>query len=206
MVSLQPETQAPLDPTPIAPEQAALFACDDSALMAQYLAGFPPLQPSRVMTMQPPANREEMVYPGPPQARKYDSSPEDDRAGTGLGIQAQAHLMSTPVGPSTMPGPYPAQAGSPSFARHNAFVRLPPRYSTLQGFDVKDDPDGVDMQGRSTPFDLFSHQKTLPARRGPFKDTDLRARTARTRKMGSCIRCRMQRIRVSYLFFLCFFA
>ena len=33
-------------------------------------------------------------------------------------------------------------------------------------------------------------------KRGPFKDPGLREQTAQTRKMGSCIRCRMQRIRV----------
>lgn len=34
-------------------------------------------------------------------------------------------------------------------------------------------------------------------KRGPFKDPLLRKQTAQTRKRGSCIRCRMQRIRVS---------
>lgn len=34
-------------------------------------------------------------------------------------------------------------------------------------------------------------------KRGPFKDLNLREQTAQTRKIGSCIRCRMQRIRVS---------
>lgn len=34
-------------------------------------------------------------------------------------------------------------------------------------------------------------------KRGPFKDPNLREQTAQTRKIGSCIRCRMQRIRVS---------
>jgi hypothetical protein len=32
-------------------------------------------------------------------------------------------------------------------------------------------------------------------KRGPFKDPNLREQTAQTRKIGSCIRCRMQRIR-----------
>lgn len=35
-------------------------------------------------------------------------------------------------------------------------------------------------------------------KRGPFKDPSLREQTAQTRKIGSCIRCRMQRIRVSH--------
>ena len=34
-------------------------------------------------------------------------------------------------------------------------------------------------------------------KRGPFKDLALREQTAQTRKIGSCVRCRMQRIRVS---------
>lgn len=35
-----------------------------------------------------------------------------------------------------------------------------------------------------------------PGKRGPFRDPTLRKDTAYTRKIGSCIRCRMQRIRV----------
>lgn len=34
-------------------------------------------------------------------------------------------------------------------------------------------------------------------KRGPFRDQTLREQTAQTRRMGSCLRCRMQRIRVS---------
>ena len=34
-------------------------------------------------------------------------------------------------------------------------------------------------------------------KRGPFQDVNLRRQTAATRKIGSCIRCRMQRIRVT---------
>ncbi|OAA68489.1 hypothetical protein SPI_00684 [Niveomyces insectorum RCEF 264] len=39
------------------------------------------------------------------------------------------------------------------------------------------------------------HPRPLAARRGPFKDHVERQKTAQTRKIGSCIRCRMQRIR-----------
>jgi len=48
-------------------------------------------------------------------------------------------------------------------------------------------------------LDLVYHtnSRPMPTRRGPFKDTTAREKTARTRKMGSCIRCKMQRIRVS---------
>lgn len=40
-------------------------------------------------------------------------------------------------------------------------------------------------------------------KRGPFKDPTLREQTAKTRKIGSCIRCRMQRIRVSKQWLSC---
>lgn len=40
------------------------------------------------------------------------------------------------------------------------------------------------------------HDKPPPTRRGPFKDLQKREKTAQVRKIGSCIRCRMQRIRV----------
>lgn len=43
-----------------------------------------------------------------------------------------------------------------------------------------------------------SNKKTKPtAKRGPFSDRAKRDETAQTRRIGSCIRCRMQRIRVS---------
>jgi len=200
LVPMQPHSQPPLDPTPMASDQAALFACDDSALMAQYLASYPPLQPGRVMSVQPSSSREEMIYPGASSTGKYNSSPEDSGTTAGLGIHSQPHLMNTPMGPNAVQDPYSTDPSQHSFSRHSSYVRAPPRYSSLQGFEVKDDPDGLDGQGRSATFDLFPHPRTLPARRGPFKDSGQRELTARTRKIGSCIRCRMQRIRVSRSF------
>lgn len=43
-------------------------------------------------------------------------------------------------------------------------------------------------------------------KRGPFRDPSLREQTAQTRRIGSCIRCRMQRIRVSARAFFFFFS
>ncbi|KXJ95489.1 hypothetical protein Micbo1qcDRAFT_26801 [Microdochium bolleyi] len=42
---------------------------------------------------------------------------------------------------------------------------------------------------------VLSAQRPPAAKRGPFRSNDERERTAETRKIGSCIRCRMQRIR-----------
>lgn len=44
---------------------------------------------------------------------------------------------------------------------------------------------------------MMPNQKPPATKRGPFKDRETREKTAHVRKIGSCIRCRMQRIRVS---------
>ncbi|KAK0734452.1 hypothetical protein B0T26DRAFT_737127 [Lasiosphaeria miniovina] len=195
MLPIQSHGQASFNSSPIASDQTGIFACDEPALFA-LAGGYPPMQPNRVMGTQPQMSREEMVYPVPPVTVKYDSNVDTPRNGTDLRVPIQSHLMSPSVRPSnSVPGPYNAELDSPPFSRYTSFVGLPPRYHSSQSYEVKGDPDGLELQGRSATFDLFPHQRTLPARRGPFTDRDKRDKTALTRKMGSCIRCRMQRIR-----------
>lgn len=56
--------------------------------------------------------------------------------------------------------------------------------------------NGWSLMDQHPNFDiLLPNQRG--GKRGPFKDHNLREQTAQTRKIGSCIRCRMQRIRVS---------
>ncbi|KAG5925818.1 hypothetical protein E4U42_003905 [Claviceps africana] len=54
----------------------------------------------------------------------------------------------------------------------------------------------------STHFQQSNFDILLPnqrgGKRGPFRDPTLREQTAQTRKIGSCIRCRMQRIRCEH--------
>ncbi|EAA34527.3 hypothetical protein NCU03248 [Neurospora crassa OR74A] len=66
---------------------------------------------------------------------------------------------------------------------------------TEQAFGVRNDAIRYEIQQRSSAFDMFPQSRTISARRGPFKNHDQREQTAHTRKIGSCIRCRMQRIR-----------
>lgn len=58
-----------------------------------------------------------------------------------------------------------------------------------------------DTGDQPTPDEASSFNMVLTnhrvGKRGPFRDPSLREQTAQTRRMGSCIRCRMQRIRVS---------
>lgn len=58
--------------------------------------------------------------------------------------------------------------------------------------------NNTSVQVQPSNFDiLLPNQRG--GKRGPFRDPSLREQTAQTRKIGSCIRCRMQRIRVSAL-------
>ena len=54
----------------------------------------------------------------------------------------------------------------------------------------------VPAHGHSARLDSQWHPRQQ-GKRGPFRDAALREETAYTRKIGCCIRCRMQRIRVS---------
>ncbi|KYK57680.1 tetratricopeptide repeat domain containing protein [Drechmeria coniospora] len=55
-------------------------------------------------------------------------------------------------------------------------------------------PGAALAQHETSQFDImFPHQRA--GKRGPFKDIKLREQTAQTRRTGSCIRCRIQRIR-----------
>ena len=54
----------------------------------------------------------------------------------------------------------------------------------------------VMYQGSHYDVMMSNPAKRLPSKRSAFKNEDDRKRTAETRKIGSCVRCRMQRIRV----------
>lgn len=71
----------------------------------------------------------------------------------------------------------------------HVFASANAAYEQPLGYLLPNQPDESDIM---TPV----QQKPAPTKRGPFKDPQKRIRTAQTRKMGSCIRCRMQRIRV----------
>lgn len=195
VVTLQPQSQPLLVPTSAAINQEELFPCNDPELMTQFVATYPPLQPSRVPTLHPPTTREEMIYPGATANGGYDNNAGHSISTPGLGIQSQTPLTNTPARSNVVPGVYAPEIGPSSVSRHSGYMDLAARYDSLQTYDIKDDPDNLDIKGSSGTFDLFPHQRNPPVRRGPFKDHDQREKTARTRKIGSCIRCRMQRIR-----------
>jgi hypothetical protein len=192
---LQPPQSGPYSPIPVNSQHTDMFACDTPELAAQYMASYPPLQPDRVMGFQPSTSREGMVYPS---STMGVSLPEYTRASIGLGIQGPAHLVGAPDRLAPVPGAFGAEVASPSVPGPVAPVGFAAPYGYAASYEVKDEPDSLDAQSRPRNLDMvYCHQRAPPARRGPFKDLEKREKTARTRKIGSCIRCRMQRIRVS---------
>lgn len=166
---------ASTQPWSLSQTPAGVFAYDESP-SAQYLPEFPVLQPTR---SQPSTRNEEMTYQMPTPDRKHPARSEPQRANTDTHVTyAQDFGHHHP--------PYVSPGGDSS------------RYSAAVGFIPLDGSgDGAPAHQPANLDIVSSHQRPPPAKRGPFKSNVERERTAETRKIGSCIRCRMQRIRVS---------
>lgn len=198
--SMQGQSRGSFDSSQLPTGHPGLFACDDPSIIAQCMQTYPPLQPTRIMGTQPSTSREGMVYPGSPSNPKYLNGIGETRDATGLGIQGHPQLMSPTDTNDAMAAAFAGDMSCPPLARQTSLVGLAPRYDMLQDYGqpdslVKNDPEALELQARSSLDCLFPHQRVPSARRGPFKDHDQRERTAHTRRIGSCIRCRMQRIR-----------
>jgi len=192
IVSVQPPAQTYLLVPPAPPDPNALFPCDEPALINQYMANYPPLQPERVMGYQPTASREEMVYPDHAETAVCQGDPINSfHASSGSGLQPSGYSIEVSV------QAYAADGDTSPYYGQGMAMNLPAHFHSAQSCDVRLTGGDSVVQDGSAASDPFPPQKASPVRRGPFKDQDSREKTALTRKMGSCIRCRMQRIRVS---------
>lgn len=183
VVSVQPQAMTSLVPSPVTPDQNALFSCDGSALMAQYLPNYPPLLPERVMGFQPATSGEEMIYPDISATAKCEGDVGSPHGALSFGVQPPPYLVNMAAQISPYDG--------------HSVMNLPSCFYPAQGLDVRPGTENGCVQDESAVANFYPAPKTTQLRRGPFKDQDSREKTALTRKMGSCIRCRMQRIRVS---------
>lgn len=136
------------------------------------LSSYPALQPSRAMITQPSTRTETMVYHN-----------------LGANCEHAEH-----------------QHTDTHAAANHMCLTQPANESETHGLDVDQyeamrptQPQGSPVFGNaetSRELDIvLSSQRPPAAKRGPFRSNDERERTAETRKIGSCIRCRMQRIR-----------
>jgi hypothetical protein len=154
----------------------------------QMYPNYPVLQPDRPLAVQPTTSDQGMVYPGPVTV--------SNQVYPGLsGLQSNS-----PIAPSNHT--LTVQSFTTPSSEDNEGFRK--QYSAPQPH-VNTEVDRSQAPGQSREIDIIqTHQRPMPAKRGPFRNQNDRERTAETRRIGSCIRCRMQRIRVGG-FFLFFF-
>ncbi|KAH8675648.1 hypothetical protein BX600DRAFT_179924 [Xylariales sp. PMI_506] len=154
-------------------EPADVIGFDDSP-PGQYLPHYPSLQPTQPLVVQPNTRGEEMTYAVPSLETREPIHPTPQQNG-----QIPDHTMNQGID-----------------YLHTAYVETNiPRYSAVIGLSS---PDGVGalVPRPSGRLDIVSdNPRPPPAKRGPFKSNAEREKTAETRRIGSCIRCRMQRIR-----------
>lgn len=158
------------------PMQPGVFEFDSNGRIPNSIPGYPVMQPNRPMAVQPMNRSENMVYP--------DFSSSQDYAGQ---IQQSTPLNSHMISPQSYGPPPPLGIpGAPTFSS----AVYPNNYQqAAEGAEGSNQARGLDI--------VLTSQKPAQAKRGPFRTNDEREATAETRKIGSCIRCRMQRIRVS---------
>ncbi|KAI0136535.1 hypothetical protein BJ170DRAFT_15910 [Xylariales sp. AK1849] len=171
-----PKAASPRQPWNLSPDKAGVFAYDDSPKF-QFTPDYHSLQHTQPMAVQPSTRGEEMAYQITSPENKYSSHSETQRDGrTGNHVTNARDLV----------------------YRHPAYVSpgsAVGRYSTGVGF-LPVDGDISQMSHQPAGLDILSNNnRPPPAKRGPFKSNAEREKTAETRRMGSCIRCRMQRIR-----------
>ncbi|KAK7907869.1 hypothetical protein PG985_015172 [Apiospora marii] len=167
----------------IPPRQSNAYPYDE-ANPAHLMSNYPTLQPTQPTSVQPSTRREGMVYP-------VKSSLEDFPVPASAPAPAPAVLASSQE--NTAPDRGDAQYPSTSrFERHESDASQYPSSTSLSSpVDEKSFPR---PESHSVSI-MTSYQKAPVSKRGPFKNNEVREQTAETRRIGSCIRCRMQRIR-----------
>lgn len=185
-------------PTTIPPNESTAFSSADSGLMGTYVTSYQSAResPNQALTA-PPAVSDNLVYTDIPVPTYYTNAPNasaPDASQNSSGITSHPastnDLLSTPynaalVGPSLPP--------TMQHQRDLAAVASEYPYP-MPEMCVKDEDIG--QSGSASRLDIvYSHQRAPASKRGPFKDIRQRQETANTRKIGSCVRCKMQRIR-----------
>lgn len=172
---------SPVQPWVMSGGQAGFYAYDESPTM-RHIPGFPVLQPTQQpTTVQPSTSGEGMIYPETTaEDHKYivPSSP----------LRRESHDTDHVTEPSALCYPPPHREVQESASA-----------GCVSDVNFVSPSEGSRQQPREPPCREvgIAHQRPLHAKRGPFKNDEAREGTAETRRIGSCVRCRMQRIRVS---------
>jgi len=158
-----------------------------------------------------PTNRESMVYPATaPSTTSYFEGHEPGREmpAASLSRNPSAPLVTNHVpeahglsGSYGMEGPVSMPGQQSVHRQENIHGTAAPGYSITQPYASDTLRNGhlrsvMHQVAASTIDMIFSDQKPTAAKRGPFRDPQKREETAQRRRIGSCIRCKLQRIRV----------
>lgn len=193
------------------PQHPLMFGTEEST-HATHLQGYPPLQPTNHLNSQPSTSSDTMVYAAQDTNHRFlksEASPTFVKSeGTDPGFAVSGfHSNTAPHHTAAETSYTHSGLARPegSFVRQSVvgYQTQPPQYSFLHGYNPTDglNAEQVDrfqlaQQGGGLEV-VMPNQKPPITKRGPFRNQEKRKQTAHVRKIGSCIRCRMQRIRVS---------
>lgn len=188
-----------------------MFGTEEST-HAAHLQGYPPLQPTSHLSNQPTTSSDTMVYAAQDTNHGYLKSEASPTFVKSEGAEPVFPVSGFPSNAA----PLHTAAETPythsglvrpeeNYARQSVvgYQAPPPHYSFLHGYNPTDGLNAEQMdrfqlaqQGNGLEV-VMPNQKPPITKRGPFRNQEKRKQTAHVRKIGSCIRCRMQRIRVS---------
>ena len=182
--------------------EAASSFLDDGTQSTRYLSTYPSLEPTHPAVTQP-GNGEQIAYANAPLPEYYNETPltgslplGTDGSRTAPFIEEQAMsaaVVSSAPFSDTMALHRSANELDGAASRYN----MVPTYGGRTPAMVGSGPDRT-MAYQDSQYDPMGPNPMIrPShKRGPFKNDRDREGTAHTRKIGSCVRCRMQRIRV----------
>lgn len=190
-------------PTTLAPNEANPFPVGDPGMMSAYVTSYQPLQESSNQAIAAQCSgADTVVYSADVSAPAY--YPNMTSAPTSNDSQSFSNtidhdLAAREVLPTRYHSDVMGMAVSPTLHQPAAIPVTTAGFTITPTYAmpcVKSEDMDAPLANPSLDV-VFPHQRPPASKRGPFKDQKAREETAATRKNGSCIRCKMQRVRVS---------
>ncbi|KAM4059049.1 hypothetical protein HRG_008080 [Hirsutella rhossiliensis] len=181
------------------PEKYSPLQCEEAA-HGLPLSGYP--EQEHVQLASPPDSAKDVLFPQDrPSLAHYpdDYLTADLHPSNGMGF-TPSYMQNDDQSPMNQASDYPVTLG-PHSASLQSMARCPDvsQFGMMAVGGVADQAPLGNWSEPSVSLQPSNFDILLPdqrgGKRGPFRDPKLRQQTAQTRRTGSCIRCRMQRIR-----------
>lgn len=181
------------------PEVSGPHSLVDTANLPAFTEQHPILQPG------PPTNMRYQALDMIPKLESSSQVMKLEQSAEGEDFQHHNFLNSPPYMFSASSNhSAPAIQTEPGFYAQRGVAKYQAQYPTAHGLMSAEATQRQSFEyflpSQTDESDMIMPNQKKPAatKRGPFKDPQKRQKTAKTRKIGSCIRCRMQRIRVRH--------